>query len=328
MTLIATASSVPRVAVVIPAHNAERYIAATVRSALAADTPDVEVLVVDDGSTDRTVAQARTIDDPRLIVTSIAASGGPSRPRNIGIRQARAPYVSLLDSDDLLKPGKLAASAAALDRWPSAAFAFGNYERIDEDGNVFVTSSSYLYPMLRRIKSQPVSDAWQLIAQSDLARALAYENFIGTSGVVMRKDLAIAVGGFDETITCGEDVDFWFRLAHRYDALYSPGVGHSYRVHSASILRGGPPIENSSSCISVLRRERARWAERGARRQLDRRIAAHLDVIGYQERLRRKRWRAVRSSLRAYATAPDGHRLVNLISAAVFAPHDATETHE
>jgi glycosyltransferase involved in cell wall biosynthesis len=321
-----TSASAPRVSVVIPAHNAERYIAATVRSALEATTTDIEVLVVDDGSTDQTAAVVRTIDDARVTLTSIAASGGPSRPRNIGIRRARAPYVALLDSDDLLKPDKLAASAAALDRWRSAGFAFGDFERMDEDGNVFETSSSYAYPALRRIESQPAGAGWRLIAQSDLARALVCENFIGTSGVMVRKDLATALGGFDEAVACGEDVDFWFRLAHRCDALYSPSVGHSYRVHSASILRGGPPVENALACISVLRRERARCAGRDARRQLDRRIAVHLDTIGYQQRLRRRRWLAVRSAARAYARAPDGHRLVNLIRAALFAPHDATQT--
>ena len=306
---------------VIPAHNAERYVAATVRSALDQTVPDLEILVVDDGSTDQTVAEVHAIGDPRVSVISIAASGGPARPRNIGIRRARASYVSLLDADDLLKPGKLAASADALDRCPSAGFAFGDFERMDEDGNVFETSAAYAYPALQRVRSQPAGEGWRLIPQAELARALVYANFIGTSGVVVRRDLAMRLGGFDEALVGTEDVDLWFRLAHRCDALYATDVGHSYRVHAASLLRG-PPIRNSLFRVKALRRERARWRDREAYRELDRRIAENLDVIGTSQRRLRQRWRAVRSYLRAYATSPHRDRLVSLIRTGLLAPND------
>jgi glycosyltransferase involved in cell wall biosynthesis len=326
MTALETAPHTPRVSVVVPAHNSERYIAAAVRSALDASACDVEVLVVDDGSTDQSAAEVRAINDPRVTVKSIPASGGPSRPRNIGIRQARAPYVALLDSDDLLKPGKLAASVAALERCPSAGFAFNDYEKMDEDGNVFETSFSYAYPVFRALRLRPAGDGWWLIPQSELARGLLYENFIGTSGVVIRRDLAMRLGGFDEAIAFGEDVDLWFRLAHCSDALYLASIGHSYRVHSASLVRGNPPIRNALSRIKVLRRERARWRDRPARRQLNRRIAKNLDAIGYQHRLHRRRWRAVRAYLQAYVISLESRRLVDLIETALLAPRDGSQT--
>jgi len=310
------------VSVVMPAYNTERYIAAAVRSALDAGVPDVEVLVVDDGSTDRSVDEVRAIDDPRITVISISASGGPSRPRNIGIGHVRAPYISMLDSDDLLKPGKLAGSVAALDRCPSAGFTFGDFEKMDADGNVFETSFTYAYPVFRGLKSEPAGGEWRLISQSELARGLLYENFIGTSSVVVRKDLVMTLGGFDETLANGDDLDLWFRLAHRCDAVYSPTIGHSYRILSKSVARG-PPVRNAVSRIRVLRRERARWRDRAARRQLDRRIAENLAVIGYQQRLRRERWMAVRTYLHAYATSPESRWLTDVIKAAFFSPQGA-----
>jgi glycosyltransferase involved in cell wall biosynthesis len=317
MSRLETVSGTPRASVVIPTYNAERYIAAAVRSALDPSLTDVEVLMVDDGSTDRSVAEARAIDDPRVTVIPIPASGGPSRPRNIGIGRARAPYVSLLDSDDLLKPGKLAASVAALDRCPSAGFAFGDFEKIDADGNAFETSVAYAYPVFRGLKSEPAGGDWRLIPQAALARGLLYENFIGTSGVVIRKDLAVALGGFDETLANSNDRDLWFRLAHRCDAVYSPSVGHSYRVHSTSILHG-PPVRNAISRITVLRRERERWRERAARRQLDKLIAENLAAIGYHQRKRRQRWAAAGSYLHAYTTSPESRWLMGLVAAALF----------
>jgi glycosyltransferase involved in cell wall biosynthesis len=275
--------------------------------------PDVEVIVIDDGSTDRSAAEASAVEDPRVIVIQTPASGGPSKPRNVGIERARAPYVSLLDSDDVLKPGKLAASVAALDRCPTAGLAFGDFEKIDADGNVFELSVRYAYPMFQDLPTLAAGDGWRLIPQAALARGLLYENFIGTSGVVVRTSVARAVGGFDDTLANSNDRDLWFRLAHACDALYSPHVGHSYRVHSESIMHG-PPLRNALSRITVLRRERARWQDRAARRQINRLIAGNYAAIGYYERQQQARWTAVRCFLRAFLASRERRWLVSSAS--------------
>jgi glycosyltransferase involved in cell wall biosynthesis len=303
----------------MPAHNTERYIGTAVRSALDSGEPDVEVIVVDDGSTDGTAAAVRAIDDPRITLITIAASGGPAKPRNIGVARARGQYVSMLDSDDILKPDHLRASVAALERCPSAGFAFTNFERMDDDGNVFETSFSYAYPVFRGLRTQPAGEGWRLIAQQELSRGLLYENFIGTSGVVIRRQLVSELGGFDESLPNGDDLDLWFRLAHRGDAVYCPSVGYSYRIRAASVARG-TTTRTALSRIKVLRRERARWHQRRARRQLNRRIAENLAVIGYQQRLQRKRWTAARSYLQAFATSPGARWLIFLMVALLRAP--------
>jgi GT2 family glycosyltransferase len=315
----ALAARTPAISIVMPAFNAGGYIAESVRSALDAGSLDVEVIVIDDGSTDNTVQAVRGIEDPRVSVISIAASGGPSRPRNVGLRQARAPYVSLLDSDDLLKPGKLSSSVRALDSCPAAGFAFGNYEKMDADGNLFESSFAYAYPVFRGLRSEAAGDDWRFIPQSELARGLLYENFIGTSGVVMRRELALSLGGFDESLPNGDDLDLWFRLAHKAGALYSPSVGHSYRVRPSSVVRG-PPLRNALSRIKVLRAERRRWSESAARRQLARRIAENLAVIGYQQRLQGRRWQAIRAYAHAYALGRESRWLAQLVASALFAP--------
>ena len=111
-----------RVSVVIPVHNAERYVEATVRSALASDLSELEIVIVDDGSTDRSAEIVRQIEDPRILLIQLRASGGPARPRNVGIARARAPYIALLDADDLINPDKLSSAVAALERHPEAGF--------------------------------------------------------------------------------------------------------------------------------------------------------------------------------------------------------------
>ena len=122
--------------VVMPVHNAAAYVDQAVRSALASDLRELEVIVVDDGSQDQSTDIVAAIPDARVVLLRTPASGGPSRPRNIGIAHARAPYIAFLDADDVLKPSKLSAAVEALDRTPNAGFVFADFESIDEHGTL------------------------------------------------------------------------------------------------------------------------------------------------------------------------------------------------
>lgn len=305
-----------RVSVVMPAYNAERYVEMAVRSALASDLHEIEVIVVDDGSKDRTPEIVANTGDPRVVIVRLRPSGRPSRPRNVGIARARAPYVAFLDADDLIKPDKLSATAAALDRHPEAGFAFADFERIDADGRVIERSAGADYPAFRQLTKVPLGQTWYLVPQTALARGLLYENFIGTSGVVLRKNLLTDIGPFDDTIVYSEDRDLWFRLAHRCDALYWDHIGHSYRV-SPGNLSHGPAVRNARNRIAVLRREKDRWSDRTARRQLNHLIAENLAAIGYERRLRHRRLGSIAMFVQAFATSPDVRWLRGLIGSVV-----------
>jgi glycosyltransferase involved in cell wall biosynthesis len=297
-------SDTVRVSVVIPVYNGARFIEMAVRSALASDLDDLEVLVVDDGSTDGSGEIVRHITDPRVVVLRQTASGGPSRPRNVAITRASAPYVALLDADDLMKPDKLSSAVTVLDSHPEAGFAFADFERIDADGTVLAASNMTDYPVFRGLRTVPAGASWRIIPRSELARALLAENFIGTSGVILRKSMLAEVGMFDESLAYSEDRDLWFRLAHRCDALYREKVGHSYRVNAAS-LTYGPVLRNAQHRITVLRRERCRWRDRSALRQIDRLIAENLANIGYEYRSKRRRLSSMAMFMRAFATSPE-----------------------
>ena len=293
-----------RVSVVMPVHDAEAYVEAAVRSALASDLRELEVVVVENGSTDRSAAIVANIRDSRVVMVRLPPCGGPSRPRNVGIARARAPYVAFLDADDLIKPNKLSAAVSALDRHPEAGFAFADLEDIDASGRVIRQSASANFPRFRALTSAPVEGDWHLIPQAQLARALVYEHFIGTSGVVVRKQLLTEIGPFDESLVYSEDLDLWFRLAHRCGALYWGHVGHSYRDTPGS-LSYGPHIRNARNRITVLQREKNHWSDRAARRQLDRLIAQNFAGIGYEERKGRGRLRSIAMFACAFGSFPD-----------------------
>jgi len=305
MSALRPAVRAPWVSVVMPAHNAARYLDAAMRSALASDLSELELLVVDDGSTDGSLEIARGVADPRVVVITQRASGGPSRPRNVGIAHSRAPYVALLDADDLLKPDKLSSAVAALENHPQAVLAFADYERIDEEGRLLERATLSGYPVFQSLKKHPAGDEWLLLAREEFARGLLYENFIGTSGVILRRSALERVGTpFDEALTYSEDRDLWFRLAHTGEALYRERVGHAYRVSPGSLsLR--PGTRQAQSRIEVLRRERTRWDERGARRQIDRLIAENWAAIAYEHRRTGRRFSSVTTFLRAALTSPE-----------------------
>jgi glycosyltransferase involved in cell wall biosynthesis len=192
----------PRFSVIVPAFNAERTIASTVRSVLAQTTSEFELIVVDDGSTDGTqsVVASITAADPRVELI-VQSNLGPASARNTGIERAGAPYVSFLDSDDLWMPGYLETMGRALDAAPAAAFAYC-------DAWTLVDTNS----RLRRgteLDSRPGPDAgasWE-----DVFLALASRNFVMCSATVRAEALA-ETGGFESTITAAEDYDLWFKL--------------------------------------------------------------------------------------------------------------------
>jgi glycosyltransferase involved in cell wall biosynthesis len=289
-----------RVSVVMALYNAERYVKSAIGSALASDLRELEVIVVDDGSRDTSAAVVAAIDDSRVTLLRTAPSGGPSRPRNTGIARARAPYIALLDADDLLKPHKLSAAIAALERHPQAGFAFGDFERIDAQGELLEASTLAGYPTFQSLAAVELQPPWRLIPQAELARGLLYENFIGTSGVVVRKELLDAIGGFDEALVCSEDRDLWFRAAHHGAALYCNEVGHSYRVIPSS-LSHGPVIRNARCRIAVLQREKTRWTDAAARGQVEQLITENLANIAYAYRQSRRRFAAALLFLQAFA---------------------------
>ncbi len=302
----------PQVSVVMPLFNAERHIHAAVSSVLESDLRSLECIVVDDGSTDDSIQRLSTISDARFRLLKIPASRGPSRPRNVGIAEARSRYVALLDADDLLKPDKLTRAIAALDRNPGAGILFTNYERISESGEVLDRDALASYRTLHSLITRDSSTQEVLIPQEQFAWGLLHENFIGTSGVVMRREALARVGGFDESLTYSEDRDLWFRFAHDGPALYLPGVGHSYRV-SASSLSFRPGSRQARSRIDVLERERRRWRSAAARRQIDRLIAENMSAVAYDERRQGNPLRATATFLRAWSKCPRSQYILSAL---------------
>ena len=190
----------PRASIIIPAYNAENYIGLTLNSIIQQTYEDFECLVIDDGSTDNTIAVATSFNDPRIKILSGSNSGGPAKPRNVGLNNASGEYIFMFDSDDIMLPKKLALSVDALDRNPSANLLFTNFQSIDENGKVIKENFLHEYETLWEIVDKNVTHPLEIRAE-DVFSPLIKVNFIGTSSVVLRKSSLKEANRFNESLT-------------------------------------------------------------------------------------------------------------------------------
>ena len=210
----------PVVSVIIPAKNAAAYVGETIASALAqADV--AEVIVVDDGSTDNTVAIVQAIPDPRLRLTINDASG-VSAARNLGARTARGDWLMFLDADDRLRPDAVTTLLTAAKTAPRAVLVYGDYNTIDSAGRTIGRRG------LLKGRLKP---------SGNVLERLAGGNFIVNGGIMLISAAAFrATGGFDVSLRYCEDWHCWCRLAALGEFAYVPKLLLDYRLHTANTM--------------------------------------------------------------------------------------------
>ncbi len=218
------------VSAIIPAHNQGRYLVEAVASVLQQTLADLEVIVVDDGSTDDTARVARGFGDPRVHYV-YQNNRGLSAARNTGIRRARGRYLTFLDADDLFLPRKLELLVGALEQNPAAGIAAGQAVPIDERGRP-----------VGRIFDKPLPD--------EPAQLLA-GNPLHVGSIVVRASWQARVGFFDESLRSYEDWDMWLRLALAgCRSVWVPRPVSCYRFHRSQMTRNGDRM--TAACFAVL----------------------------------------------------------------------------
>lgn len=208
----------PKVTVVMAAYNAERFIRQTLESVLAQTLREIELIVVDDGSTDGTQAILAGFSDGRLRVLR-QKNGGVSAARNAGLAAAHGAYIFFLDADDILLPNALAEMAATLDKNPLSVACFAHHIRITQDGKEL---------------SDRADLAWKTFPAKDTLRHLVGKNFIVCGAICIRTGAARLVRGFSPSLTWGEDWEFWCRLALLGDFAALNEIVLLYRQHCSS----------------------------------------------------------------------------------------------
>jgi glycosyltransferase involved in cell wall biosynthesis len=292
-------TTTPRVSVIIPAFNAEAFIAETLDSVLAQTYANVEVVVCDDGSTDGTRQRVEAYGTAVRYVHS-ANSGAPSRPRNVGIRASTGELLAFIDADDLMAPGRIAAQVAFLVRHPEAGLVFSDYDEFGDDKTAerghFETC-----PLLSALLKERADAGDGLVLDPGTATELLLTENFGSSSPTVRRPVVEKVGGYDETLTSSEDFEFQFRVASSCSIGILPEIHWHKRQHPLNMSAHAE--RTLSRKIEVRRRILAAETIRRRRWKLKRRIAGwHADLAhfytGRDNRL------ALRHALHSVATAP------------------------
>ncbi len=211
----------PLVSIVIPSYNGARYLKFAIESVLAQSYKNWEIIVVDDAST----------DDTRSIVSEYLAryqqihyicneqNLGISKSRNYGISHSRGTYVAMLDSDDVwLDINKLKVQVHYLEKNSDCVVVGTWMIQIDEKGNL--------------LKKISFSDT-----NTEIRKSILYKNHIAQSSVLFRKDVALEVGGYDETLATMEDHDMWLKMGVKNKFATLPIYTLGYRVHQGGITK-------------------------------------------------------------------------------------------
>ena len=223
----------PRISIICPFYNAERFLSEAVESVLGQDFRDFELLLIDDGSTDRStaIALAYADRDParvRCLQHAGHANRGAAASRNLGLDASNSEFVAFIDSDDVWRPGKLSAQLTILDNHPEVGMVCGavNYWRSWEGGadQVMASGRGISRPPATAVKLYPLGSA---VAPCP-------------SDLMLRRSVVDKVGGFNSDfvgrLELYEDQTFLEKIYLATPVYFAPNVWLDYRLHGQSCV--------------------------------------------------------------------------------------------
>ncbi|MDR7521381.1 MAG: glycosyltransferase [Armatimonadota bacterium] len=222
----------PLVSVIMPVYNAAETIEEAVQSLLQQTYSDLEIIVVDDGSTDASISLIERYHDPRIRIVR-QEHCGIVRTRNTGCAQARGTYLAVMDSDDVAHEGRIAAQVKFLERQPDVGLLGTHARFVHDDGREWLFTP-------------PVEDR-------ALRRYLLWDNPFVHSSVMFRRQAFEETGGYTEGIVANEDYRLWIRMARNWRLGMIPQVLLTYRVRGTSASRA------ASRQSALLARFGAQW---------------------------------------------------------------------
>lgn len=208
----------PEISVLMPVFNGEHYLAAAMASVLGQQHHDLELLVLDDGSTDSSAAIARSFGDPRVRLIRNGSNQGVIRTRNRGIREARGAFIAFLDCDDIALPERLAIQARFLRDTPDVILVGSWIALMDEQGRQTGVCSRYA------------------ATPETIPSTMLFDNCFAQSAVMARRE-ALQREPYREEYPCAEDYDLFARLALTGRSANIPRVLTLYREHGGGLSK-------------------------------------------------------------------------------------------
>lgn len=214
----------PLLSVIIPVYNAEQYIKDAVASILNQTYKNLELIIIDDGSTDNTLQIVTSIQDKKIVLVKNKINRGQIYTRNLGLKMAKGMYIGMFDADDIAYPDKYETQIAFLEKNKDVGM-LGSWARfIDADG--------------KRMKG-----GWQLKAKPEMIPSIMlFKNYFLQSAVVYRKE-CIHNFSFKEGFDIGEDYVIWLEIIEKYKAWNLQKYLVDYRIHPESVTNSRPELQ-------------------------------------------------------------------------------------
>lgn len=206
----------PLVSVVIATYNMGQYINLAVDSILQQTWQNIEVIVIDDGSTDHTPTTMATYENDVRVKYVRTPNQGQPKAKNTGIQNTRGEFIAFCDADDLWEPNKLAVQMPLFDN-PKVGIVYSEVSNIDENNNRYVKSGN------------------ETRHSGKVTNQLLIENFVPFGTAVIRRSCIERNGIFDEDFRMGIDWDLWLRYSLDWEFAYTPERTYIYRVWSGQM---------------------------------------------------------------------------------------------
>lgn len=197
-----------KVSIIIPTYNREKTILRAVQSVLEQTYTNLEVLIIDDGSTDGTADIINNIKDDRIKYIVLEQNGGPSNARNVGVQIAEGEWIAFQDSDDCWHKNKLEKQIEYIERNPQYSLIYCM------SMNYFLNGNTLIVP------PAPLPD----VMEGKMLHTLLQRNVVDTPTMFMKRECFLTVGGFDVRYKALEDWEFMIRFAKAYEIGYIPEV--------------------------------------------------------------------------------------------------------
>lgn len=227
------------VSVVIASYNHEKYVAEAVQSVLDQTYQDFEIVITDDGSTDRTVTEIKKITDPRIKLFCFKNNWGACVAKRKCLDEAKGEYIAVLNSDDVFLPDKLEKQVRFLDEHKDIGAVFSYANVIDENGNDFTDNTHFYYRTFNR--SNRTRFEW-------LNRFFYKGNCLCHPSVLIRNECYKSIGYYDERYAQLPDFDFWIRLCMKYEIYIIPENLVKFRVRKDEANVSGQRPESKIRC--------------------------------------------------------------------------------
>lgn len=242
----------PLVSVIIPVRNGRAYIDEAIDSILLQSFQSLEVVVINDGSTDGNYDELAQ-KDPRIRVLHLAGNG-VSTARNHGMQAARGALIAFLDADDVWFPGKLQAQVRYMQAHPEVGVVFGGFLKWEADANGAFAPATELMTDCSAVSSP------ELVRSGWLYTRLLQGLLVGMNTAMVRRSVVAAIGGFNTSMRQGEDYDFWLKASRVAEMHALDGCVALYRIHTSSAMHR---LAHDSALITVLHAARLRWGLSG-----------------------------------------------------------------